>query len=657
KSDWSGEVKVSAASTGLLLPQHQIDPVTSTDSHKSAARSIWNAGLGSIYGTWENSAAYVCRHQVPQAPIFSAALNGDQVDISGQSSDNLIPGFFWGHEPWPTGAGSNVPTPEATNGTVAWADENAGWSTYTSRMMRLTATSSSVDMSADFPPVPVIANEDYVAAVYGQINTVSGGALTMYVEVLWYTSTGASISTGSAANQSFNDGANWPVGGTVTAPATAAWAVLRIRAASIADIGDIMDLTHPILRLDDGVSATDHTSYSGGLLWGQWLDQLGGDDPAPSTVEVIASSDVTVYTADTNNPQVGSYDLRLDYSLTPLTVVVLKQHWGPFLPITWPGGTLTLSGIFGCVDFDNGIVLLGIQFLDEQGRNTGSAQWSDGTLVSYSSFQTVTCAGIEVPEGATTCNILIGLSAGPKFLVDALWLGFEPAGDSPSSTILSLVDSYHAGGDYGTPVTSPAAWLGIERSLDGGTTYTTIAMEPLSPSAATTFTDYLCPENWSVKYRACTYALINGVVIQGEYTSVTTLTTSVTTTEGWTLWDPSQDVHIDFDIDATNPQLTYSLLSALNSYSPIGAARRVVTKDTSKGKAFQLLVDSIDDTELALWQQLHEDRNALLLVRLQTGEVWSVILTGDPQVKVLNTDPVRFQMNISLEEIDVPPVW
>jgi hypothetical protein len=160
------------------------------------------------------------------------------------------------------------------------------------------------------------------------------------------------------------------------------------------------------------------------------------------------------------------------------------------------------------------------------------------------------------------------------------------------------------------------------------------------------------------KYRARVLGLMDGLLHEGQYTSEISLSTSSPGLQ-WTLWDPSDDANgpLRFDINGDDGSLGFNLQASLAMYAPIGRNRRVLTRDTSKGRQFAFQVELLSAADFALWEIYHVNRDVLILTRTSTGECWSVVISSDMQVLMQNTTPIRYIINVTLEQVDEPPVW
>jgi hypothetical protein len=396
------------------------------------------------------------------------------------------------------------------------------------------------------------------------------------------------------------------------------------------------------------------TQNQGGFLFGNLCNLLGCDEPLTS-VQVDAYTEMGSASSDMAEAATAAKYGTNHISVTADEQVTLVLRDGIcWLPPDYPDG-LTFSAQMWLRRSGGASVgtHIGFRFYDIDNSSLGE-EWGPVTVTS-TSYQSYALDDIAVPSGTVRFELLIGWPAtsSGSLYIDGIAV---VAGSLPAEEDVVIPGFGFGLGPFETPGVS---WYLIQRKLPGGE-WATIAAPRTDRSADVTLTDYVFPEGMTFTYRACVLAAMNGQLVQGAWSSEETVN-AASPNEQWAIWDPSKEINgggpLRFDLDGSRPELTTRWISATSMYSPIASDRRVVTKDTSKGKSFILKMDVVAAADIDVWDELHQDRNGLIMTRPSTGEAWSVILESDFTVRTHNTTPASYTVEVRAEEIDVPSVW
>jgi hypothetical protein len=579
----------------------------------------------------------------PVAPVLTTVINGDQVDMTGFSCDNLL-------SPWYTGFRADIiPDPNthehpnviANNTLVSQpaydtVNQRGDWCF---RVTRITSI-GAIELLSTLVPVQV--GKTYAASCF--FRTSVGSSTTLNIQ--WLNAAGGVISTSVVDTD--NQTVRTLMQGTAVAPALAVSAQIRVIVASIA-IGATLDVDSISLSRYNGASIPQYNT--GGHIWGNAATRLGSEKAMQGNTHFWMEEEtpnIGTVTDVTTAPRTGTHHIQYVTSGSSTLVLPLHRH---YLPEAIPPGVVVSARAWVRPTTLAHQCTLGLRFVDTEG-DLISEFWGPNAATVVGVYTKFMAEGAVVPVGTAAIFLLVGLpeNVAQTFYIDDIGVFYTPT---------CPADTQDAGGYV---IEAPhAGCLGfyvIERQLANDTTWTPISIQQVNPLVDVAFTDYLVPEGMTFRYRARVLGTMDGRLVEGAYTAEETETTASPGLQ-WTLWDPSSDTKgpLRFDLSASNPMVNETLISALAMYAPVGRNRRVLTKDVSKGRVFALDIDLIDGTQLALWETYHEDRNVLILTRTSTGECWPVVLTSDMQVQIQNTTPVRYLIKVTAEEVDVPSVW
>lgn len=600
----------------------------------------------------------VCMPDKPYTPVLTATLEEDGVRLQGYSRDNLLPGYYGSNGLYETdtvfAGASSVDRPLgmlaslATGWTASWQlglDSRQAW------RVRMEQNGVS-NFSASLGAVPVQAGKQYRVAVGLRVGGGAGTqSMTLSYNIL--SDAGVSLQSGSTADNVTTSGTN--IHHVLTANHDG-WLRLTVQSNVFMSNGHWVELYDPAVHRAIGDETVDQYAQ-GGYLWGNaWPKLHGLYLSAP-----VSGSDVAVRISPavpiTYNPTSIEFDTSAS---TEYIVEFVNEVWG--LPPDWPG---TLRASMRAKVSYNGVtgsprLSLGLRFLDSD-WNLLDETWEVSSATPSTTHRYFAMTELhDVPEDTVYIQPLLfwgQISGSGNLQVSNLELYFNTLPPPPDIVGCS-------GGTQMAWIETPCSWTLIERRFVGAnqtTPWATVAALWNDPVNDFDWTDHILPENMQIEYRARVVGMLNGELMYSDYTDVESVGPDVDlSNDRWTLWDPTHTLlqePLRFDIGGRQPTLKQELPSAVGRFSPVGRDRRVITSDISKGRIFQMEINSIDADELALWQSLHPYRDCLILTRASTGEVWPVALTSNIRIVTHNTNPTMYDIEVELEEIDVPPVW
>jgi len=633
---------------GLVVPRVDFvnpDSATKPTGYIHMSSGWLSPAMGDYY--WSNWSTIKAEQTAtrPVVPVLTAVINGDQVDFTGHSCDNLLPALASGVQGTVDVAQIAVgPAVTATVNTLSFTAPYDG-TQRTGQVIRVTRNTSIGDITLSWAAVPVQASKVYAATCFFRTSV----AATVNFNISWYTSGTAFISTSTVAT-SAGSTSRVQLSGTVTTPGTAAYAIVQIVVVA-AGIATTFDVDSISFNRYNGASIPAFNA--GGYIWGNAANFLGSEKPLTFTgaLHKIESDNPTVGTVTevTTAPRIGTHHLQ--YVSTGSSTLVLPAHKF-YLPEALPTTICSARAWVRSVT-TAGRCTLGLRFMDSTGATIHDKWGTVSAMTSTSTYASFKCEGVTIPDGAVAVAFLLGLptNSAITYYIDSICLQFK-------STLTN--DGLNTDG-YGSnvyPLQGCVSYLVIERQLANSTTWTPILIKQVSPNSDVALSDYVVPEGMTFKYRARVLGLMDGLLHEGQYTSEISLSTSSPGLQ-WTLWDPSDDANgpLRFDINGDDGSLGFNLQASLAMYAPIGRNRRVLTRDTSKGRQFAFQVELLSAADFALWEIYHVNRDVLILTRTSTGECWSVVISSDMQVLMQNTTPIRYIINVTLEQVDEPPVW
>lgn len=203
-----------------------------------------------------------------------------------------------------------------------------------------------------------------------------------------------------------------------------------------------------------------------------------------------------------------------------------------------------------------------------------------------------------------------------------------------------------------TPDNSPVATDGvlIERSDDGGTTWTTVD-EHTGGSSYTAY-DYFAPSGVSMTYRASAW---NDTVSARLYSTATTH--SVTSSAGWWLKHPTDEtLNVELSL-RSNPTVSKAARQSVSQ--PLGRSDAVVTTDTYGPDSGQIVAhartfSALDPLDAIL------DTASVLLLSGPVGQGWADrwVVFGDRETTRLvdNGNFLRFDVTLPWTETQAPEI-
>lgn len=292
---------------------------------------------------------------------------------------------------------------------------------------------------------------------------------------------------------------------------------------------------------------------------------------------------------------------------------------------------------------------------------TSTPTWDSGEV-----FSAATSAQTGPLANSTTFRAYVKVADAGSSGRYGAWsfVGFNIAVTAPPQpTLIATVDNTLARvslaathGSFGSAQT-----FVIERSVDGGTTWTTVRGAngiPPSGGSSVTIYDYEITRGVSTQYRVSTRATVGGFLLSSPYSTTQTVTPAQT---GWWLKDPlspglnhQPEVIPPFDFKRKNPSRTYD---------PLGRTTSVVVSDGVKGIAGTLNVRSQTKARYDKLEAILATGRTLFLEDV-LGRTWYVDVSDDfswswvkAQPATGETTPLRHLHEVSLPFVEVgrPP--
>ncbi len=506
--------------------------------------------------------------------------------------------------------------------------------------IKQTATAAATMTAATSATYEVAPSTSYYAAAYVRTAVT---ARTVRIDVDWYTSAAAFISTSTLATGT--DSTSYAqISGTATSPVNAALAVVKLVVVSPANT-EIHYWGAPHFSPSNSQAvASTHACY-GGLS--PRRNKLSGDDSSFESALNWASFNGNATLARTNlggGAALGSYVMQITCTSTASEAVAYSP-----LYTALAGQSYTVQArIKTAASVANANI--GIAWYDINKRLLATTRAST-PLGATTSYQTATHTAT-APTGTAYASVLAIVDATTQTLYYDLIQFVLGAG----------VGVMHVG----RQAFAGEHWINIERSEDSGATWTPIygsrSMNSLEPSlysftnAAQTLTviDYGARPNTATLYRASLGARNQSRYLAGSVysTSPTTYTVAPTDPKAWFLKDVVTGTSLAVDIIGDTFDETVPEDQA--TYHPIGRSTTVVISDVIRSSTFPITFDFISSANLATFKTLRGYQRALLLQNSWTNQQWFIRFKEEVKYSTMNTNPARTLVECRVEVVDVP---
>jgi hypothetical protein len=520
--------------------------------------------------------------------------------------------------------------------------------------------------------IPVTAARVYACCCWA-IMKAGSTSRTMRFEVDWYNAAGTLISTTTTSTTTVPVAFSAPVlcTQTVTAPALSVTANFRLAGLAMTS-ADEMCFQGITFRPYD--NADGNTPSAGGFGPGNKLSlagdvtaiEGGGSVAAALTHNMISGGFVTTVGGHSGT---GAWL----YSVVDLTNESAWVQWpdqwsieggftidprraqanslGAFLPCT-----LSASIWLRAATTSGREARVGIVWQDVTGKEL-QVNWGAKINPTTGGWIQAKCENATGPKEAVYASLRVAFDATPA----SEGFYFDDMSLCASTT---AVDPFMIGWreiDTDRPDSHQTFWQ-FQRQDGAGTAWKDIpylqGQYDWKQASPATIYDYAAPYGVQVSYRARTISAVGvGIIRYGDWSPVVSVTTSTTAVGGrWHLVDPITPAN-NLDIDLTGEKgWPWTRVEDQAVFEPVARSTPIILADVVRSKTFDFSVDFLVPAEFNLFMALANAQRTLLLRRPWTGEQWWIRIGPKVEVIEQSTTPIRYIVDATAREVDVPTV-